>query len=87
MPSPRSSAVIETPCLGICAVPRGGEHCVGCGRSLQEIGAWAQMAPAARRAVMDQLPARLARLKAAPAPGADEKRAGKGRADGEDALR
>jgi len=39
-------------------------HCIGCGRSLDEIARWAALSEAERRAIMARLPARLAALKA-----------------------
>ena len=64
MPQNNPSASIETPCVGICSVDPLSSLSIGCGRSLREIGAWSGLSPDMRRAVMDQLPARLARLKA-----------------------
>lgn len=37
--------------------------CIGCGRTLREIGGWASFSPDARDRIMAALPARLARLK------------------------
>jgi len=34
--------------------------CIGCGRTLDEIAAWAEMTPKERRAIMALLPARKA---------------------------
>ncbi|MDT8345661.1 MAG: DUF1289 domain-containing protein [Thermohalobaculum sp.] len=53
---------IESPCVKICVIHPETRLCVGCARSIDEIGAWSRMTPAARRAVMAELPAR------APAP-------------------
>jgi hypothetical protein len=53
---------IETPCNRVCVVhPRLG-LCIGCGRSLEEIGRWSDFAPGERARIMAQLPARLAAL-------------------------
>lgn len=52
-------SVIESPCVDICLIDASGAHCTGCYRTLDEIGAWATMTPAERRAVMDQLDARM----------------------------
>lgn len=64
MPQAPSSTSIETPCLGICSVEPLSGLCIGCGRSLREIGAWGGLSPEMRRAIMAELPARLTRLKA-----------------------
>jgi len=52
-------AEIDSPCVKTCVIDPGTRLCVGCLRSIDEIGAWSQMAPPARRAVMDALPARV----------------------------
>ncbi|QUJ77271.1 DUF1289 domain-containing protein [Sulfitobacter albidus] len=49
---------IESPCIKICVVHPQARLCTGCLRSIDEIGAWSRMTPEARRAVMDDLPAR-----------------------------
>ncbi|CAL8981243.1 hypothetical protein RHODGE_RHODGE_00018 [Rhodoplanes serenus] len=55
---------IDTPCIKVCTVDRASGLCVGCGRSLDEIAEWADLSAAARRRIMAELPARLARLSA-----------------------
>jgi len=66
---------IETPCTKICVVdPRSG-LCVGCGRSLDEIGRWTVLTDDERRRIMAQLSRRLAGLREAAAADA-------GRTDG-----
>jgi len=55
---------IESPCIKVCAVDGETGLCLGCGRSLKEIGGWMQYDDAGRRAVMDALPARLDSLRA-----------------------
>ena len=54
---------IESPCVKLCAIHPTAQICVGCHRTRDEIGAWSQMSPAARRTVMAELPARGAALK------------------------
>jgi predicted Fe-S protein YdhL (DUF1289 family) len=53
---------IETPCNRVCVVHPTRGVCIGCGRSLDEIGCWIDFAPAERARIMAQLPARLAAL-------------------------
>lgn len=55
---------IATPCIKVCAIEPLSGLCMGCGRTLREIGGWASYSPRARAEVMALLPARLARLKA-----------------------
>jgi len=55
--------MIETPCTKICTMDAQTRLCRGCGRSIDEIAAWATMSAAERRRVMDELPARLAQAR------------------------
>ncbi|HSI42047.1 MAG TPA: DUF1289 domain-containing protein [Xanthobacteraceae bacterium] len=54
------SASPLSPCIGVCALDPTGRACLGCGRTLGEIAAWGSLDEAARRAIMAELPARLA---------------------------
>ena len=54
---------IVSPCIKVCAVDGETSLCLGCGRTLKEIGGWMQFDDAGRDAVMDALPARLDRLR------------------------
>lgn len=49
---------IESPCIKLCIIEPRTRLCAGCHRSIDEIGAWSRMTPAARRAVMELLPER-----------------------------
>lgn len=53
---------MESPCVKICTYDAASGLCSGCGRTLEEIGAWFSMTDEARRAVMQQLPERLKAL-------------------------
>ena len=55
---------MESPCIKICTYDPESGLCHGCGRTLEEIGAWFSMTDAERRAVMIQLPERLKRFAA-----------------------
>ena len=50
---------MESPCLLICSIDPGTGLCSGCGRTLEEIGAWTLYTAQQRRSIMDLLPARL----------------------------
>ena len=50
---------MESPCIKICTYDPGTGLCLGCGRTLEEIGAWFSMSDEERRTVMEKLPARL----------------------------
>jgi len=52
---------ISTPCRNVCVIdPRNG-LCTGCGRSLDEIAIWGRIGEPERRAIMAELPGRIAR--------------------------
>ncbi|THH38234.1 DUF1289 domain-containing protein [Aliishimia ponticola] len=51
---------IESPCVQVCVIHPETRLCVGCARSIDEIGGWSRMTPEARRDVMEDLPNRVA---------------------------
>ena len=53
---------IESPCIKICVIHPQERLCVGCYRSIDEIGRWSHYSPAQRQAIMAELPARAPRL-------------------------
>ncbi|MBI1239123.1 MAG: DUF1289 domain-containing protein [Alphaproteobacteria bacterium] len=53
---------IESPCTKVCQIDGPSGFCLGCGRTMKEIGQWTTLDPAERRAVMAGLAARLASL-------------------------
>ena len=56
------SAATDSPCTKVCQIAPATGLCRGCARSIDEIAGWATMTDAARRAVLDDLPARRARM-------------------------
>lgn len=54
---------IETPCIKVCTVDPASRMCLGCGRTLDEIGRWLAYGADERRRIMQELPARLAQRK------------------------
>ena len=50
----------DTPCIAVCMIDPRTSLCFGCGRTLPEIARWHRMDVAERRAVMAQLPRRMA---------------------------
>ncbi|PHQ80407.1 MAG: DUF1289 domain-containing protein [Thalassobium sp.] len=56
-------AEIDSPCIKVCVIHPATRLCTGCLRSIDEIGAWSQLTPEARKAVMDDLPARAPLLR------------------------
>jgi predicted Fe-S protein YdhL (DUF1289 family) len=53
---------MDSPCLKVCTYDPQTGLCLGCGRTLEEITAWFSMSDAERRAVMMELPLRLAKI-------------------------
>lgn len=52
---------IESPCVGVCQLD-GSDHCVGCARHRDEIGAWTLYSHEQRAEIMTALPERWTRL-------------------------
>ncbi|MFK0207329.1 DUF1289 domain-containing protein [Agrobacterium sp. NPDC090283] len=53
---------METPCIHICRLDATNSLCIGCGRTLDEIGDWAGYSDEKRRKIMRRLPQRLANV-------------------------
>jgi predicted Fe-S protein YdhL (DUF1289 family) len=60
-----TAGAISTPCIKVCAVSGATGICIGCGRTLPEIAAWGGLTEDERKAIMAELPARLATTEAA----------------------
>ncbi|SOH92408.1 hypothetical protein SAMN06273572_101253 [Monaibacterium marinum] len=54
---------IESPCIKLCVIDPATRHCMGCHRTIDEIGDWSRMTPQARTDIMAQLPERAAAAK------------------------
>ncbi len=46
---------ISSPCIKLCQLDPATRLCLGCGRSLDEIGRWSHLSEAERRAIMARL--------------------------------
>lgn len=53
---------IATPCVQVCIVDGPSGLCLGCYRTLSEIGGWRGLTDEARAAIMAELPGRSARI-------------------------
>jgi len=53
-------AEVESPCIKTGVVHPETRLCIGCKRSIDEISGWSRMTPETRRAIMDELPTRIA---------------------------
>ena len=61
--APRSvPKAIATPCIKVCVVDGASSLCLGCFRTLSEIGGWSALSDEERAAVMAELPARRDRI-------------------------
>jgi predicted Fe-S protein YdhL (DUF1289 family) len=54
--------MLPSPCRNVCVMHEPSGHCIGCGRTIDEIALWSLLDDDDRRAVWAMLPARLARL-------------------------
>jgi hypothetical protein len=54
--------VIATPCIKVCVVDGASSLCLGCYRTLSEIGGWSALDDAERAAIMADLPTRRDRI-------------------------
>jgi predicted Fe-S protein YdhL (DUF1289 family) len=61
--SPSPAPAIETPCIKLCIVDGESGLCMGCYRSLPEVGRWGRMSPDERTAIITSLPDRRARIR------------------------
>jgi predicted Fe-S protein YdhL (DUF1289 family) len=56
---------LDTPCINVCLLDDETGACIGCGRTLAEIAAWASLSDAERRVIMVALPARMSEFEQA----------------------
>jgi predicted Fe-S protein YdhL (DUF1289 family) len=54
-----------SPCVSVCELDAAGQLCIGCGRSLGEIGEWSAAGNARRWQICDTAAQRLARIASA----------------------
>lgn len=47
-----------SPCINICMLHPDSNLCIGCKRTVEEIGRWLSYSPEERRRIMDELPQR-----------------------------
>ena len=55
---------ISSPCKKVCAVDGKTGLCLGCGRTLKEIGSWTRYTEVERNTIMQELDERMERLRA-----------------------
>ncbi|MEO0382438.1 MAG: DUF1289 domain-containing protein [Pseudomonadota bacterium] len=61
-PAAHQSSVLS-PCIQICRIDPLLQLCLGCGRTMDEIGRWSKLSDSQRLQVMDVLPDRMKHLK------------------------
>jgi predicted Fe-S protein YdhL (DUF1289 family) len=57
-PPPQPIRRVMSPCIGICTIDRISNLCLGCKRTIPEIGRWQMMDDRERQKVIDDLPNR-----------------------------
>ena len=60
-------STISSPCTKVCTIDPRSRLCIGCGRSLNEIGSWRSLSEDERLRIMRELPQRLDGARLAPA--------------------
>ena len=60
LPAHQPSAL--SPCIQVCRIDPLLKLCLGCGRSLEEIGRWSKLSDPQRLQVMEKLPERMKHL-------------------------
>lgn len=53
---------VRTPCVNVCVVDGASSLCLGCYRTLEEIGRWSRFDEAERERIMGELPGRASRI-------------------------
>jgi predicted Fe-S protein YdhL (DUF1289 family) len=51
-----------SPCIQVCTINAASGLCLGCWRSLEEIGTWSSLSAAQQRAIIADLPQRAEQL-------------------------
>jgi predicted Fe-S protein YdhL (DUF1289 family) len=49
---------VMSPCIGICTIDPKSRFCLGCKRTIEEIGRWVMLDDSQRKAIIEQLPGR-----------------------------
>ena len=58
-PAARPVRRVMSPCIGICMIdPKGSGLCLGCKRTVPEIGRWQMLDDVERQRIVDDLPGR-----------------------------
>jgi len=63
LPAAAPPTAIATPCIKVCIVDPESSLCLGCYRTLMEIGGWARLAEDERVRLMAELPERRSRIR------------------------
>jgi len=58
-PPPYAARRVMSPCKSICIMDSKSNLCLGCKRTIDEIGRWVIMDDAERRRILDELPTRV----------------------------
>ena len=53
---------IDSPCVKLCSIHPSERICVGCYRSMEEIGTWSSLSSEVRLGIINELPSRASRI-------------------------
>ena len=53
---------IDSPCIKLCSIHPSERICIGCYRSIEEIGIWSKLSPEVRSTIMKELPGRAQKV-------------------------
>lgn len=53
---------VESPCIKVCSIDATTGWCLGCGRSLEEIGRWSSLGMRQRQNILERLEDRKAKI-------------------------
>jgi len=59
-----TDSTLQSPCIKVCAVDAVTGWCIGCGRTMSEIGGWVKLGSDGRHKVISLLPERMNKLHA-----------------------
>ena len=57
---------VPSPCILVCVIEQKSGYCYGCGRTRDEIAQWSELTADAQRALVRELPVRVAGIERKP---------------------
>lgn len=56
---------VASPCINVCTIDEDSGLCLGCARNIREVARWKRLSDEERRQVINQLPERKRKMRAA----------------------